>query len=80
MGRSRNETCWACSLLTAAEARKLHDATAGGDGCWQDAAGMPEQVNLAELLAQVDAAIAKLPEPVRKPRTQRVKPTDAEVG
>jgi hypothetical protein len=37
MGRSPNETCWACSLLTAAEARKLHDATVGGDGCWQDA-------------------------------------------
>jgi hypothetical protein len=36
MGRSPNEN-WACSLLTAAEARKLHDATVGGDGCWQDA-------------------------------------------
>ncbi|MBD1860047.1 MULTISPECIES: hypothetical protein [Trichocoleus] len=37
MGRSPNETCWACSLLTPAEARKLHDAAVGGDGCWQDA-------------------------------------------
>lgn len=37
MGRSLNETCWACSLLTAEEARKLHDASASGDGCWQDA-------------------------------------------
>lgn len=37
MGRSPNETCWACSLLTAAEARKVHDASVGGDGCWQDA-------------------------------------------
>jgi hypothetical protein len=36
MGRSLNEKCWACSLLTAAEARKLHDETLGGDGCWQD--------------------------------------------
>lgn len=37
MGRSLNEQCWACSLLTAAEARKLHDEALGGDGCWQDA-------------------------------------------
>ena len=36
MGRSPNETCWACSLLTAAETRKLHDAAARGDGCWQE--------------------------------------------
>lgn len=36
MGRSLNEKCWACSLLTAAEARKLHDEVLGGDGCWQD--------------------------------------------
>lgn len=36
MGRSLNETCWACSLLTAAEARKAHDEAIGGDGCWQE--------------------------------------------
>ncbi|WP_317111956.1 hypothetical protein [Chroococcidiopsis sp. SAG 2025] len=34
MGRLLNEKCWACSLLTPAEARKLHDAACGGDGCW----------------------------------------------
>ena len=34
MGRTTNEKCWACSLLTAAEARKLHGAN--GDSCWQD--------------------------------------------
>lgn len=36
MGRSLNEKCWACSLLTAVEARKLHDEVLGGDGCWQE--------------------------------------------
>ena len=37
MGRLTNEKCWACSLLTATEARKLHGADAeGGDGCWND--------------------------------------------
>lgn len=36
MGRPTNEKCWACSLLTAGEARKLHDGTIGGDGCWKD--------------------------------------------
>jgi len=36
MGRRTSEKCWACSLLTAIEARKLHDATEGGDGCWND--------------------------------------------
>ncbi len=34
MGRPANEKCWACSLLTPTEARKLHDAELGGDGCW----------------------------------------------
>ncbi|PSB33067.1 hypothetical protein [Stenomitos frigidus] len=33
MGRLTNEKCWACSLLTIAEARKLHE-TESGDGCW----------------------------------------------
>lgn len=37
MGRSLNEKCWACSLLTPHEARKLHETTSGGDGCWQEA-------------------------------------------
>lgn len=37
MGRRSNEKCWACSLLTAAEARKQHDAELGGDGCWREA-------------------------------------------
>ena len=36
MGRQPNEKCWACSLLTAMEARKLHDGASGGDGCWKD--------------------------------------------
>ena len=36
MGRQPNEKCWACSLLTAIEARKLHDEASGGDGCWKD--------------------------------------------
>ena len=36
MGRRTNEKCWACSLLTPEEARKLHDAEAGGDGCWRE--------------------------------------------
>ncbi len=37
MGRLTNEKCWACSLLTATEARKLHDADAeGDDGCWNN--------------------------------------------
>lgn len=36
MGRPTNEKCWACSLLTAGEARKQHDVDQGGDGCWQD--------------------------------------------
>lgn len=36
MGRSLNEKCWVCSLLTAAEARKLQDEPLGGDGCWQE--------------------------------------------
>ena len=36
MGRRTSEKCWACSLLTAIEARKLHDAVEGGDGCWND--------------------------------------------
>ena len=37
MGRLTNEKCWACSLLTATEARKLHDADAeGSDRCWRD--------------------------------------------
>ncbi|MCY7276452.1 MAG: hypothetical protein LH702_22645 [Phormidesmis sp. CAN_BIN44] len=35
MGRPTNEKCWACSLLTATEARKLHDAAIEGDGCWK---------------------------------------------
>lgn len=35
MGRRTNEKCWACSLLSAAEARELHDSE-DGDGCWQD--------------------------------------------
>ncbi len=30
------EKCWACSLLTAAETRKLHDPEMGGNGCWQE--------------------------------------------
>jgi len=34
MGRTTNEKCWACSLLTATEARKLHGEN--GDECWQD--------------------------------------------
>lgn len=34
MGRITNEKCWACSLLTATEARKLHGDD--GDRCWQD--------------------------------------------
>lgn len=34
MGRTTNEKCWACSLLTATEARKLHGED--GDSCWQD--------------------------------------------
>lgn len=34
MGRTTNEKCWACSLLTATEARKLHGDD--GDRCWQD--------------------------------------------
>jgi len=37
MGRPTNEKCWACSLLTAAEARRLHEAALGGDGCWREA-------------------------------------------
>ena len=36
MGRPTNEKCWACSLLTVSEARKLHEAERGGDGCWSD--------------------------------------------
>ena len=36
MGRSLNEKGWACSLLTAVEARKRHDEAIGGDGCWQE--------------------------------------------
>jgi len=36
MGRRTNEKCWACALLTAGEARKLHDAEQGGDGCWRE--------------------------------------------
>ena len=36
MGRQTNEKCWACSLLTAAEARRLHEAALGGDGCWRE--------------------------------------------
>ena len=35
MGRTTNEKCWACSLLTATEARKLHGGE-GGNSCWQD--------------------------------------------
>ena len=34
MSKLLNEKCWACSLLTATEARKLHDTAQGGDGCW----------------------------------------------
>jgi len=37
MGRPTNEKCWACSLLSVAEARKTHDEAIGGDGCWTDA-------------------------------------------
>jgi len=45
MGRPTNEKCWACSLLSVAEARKTHDEATpcgyleerGGDGCWTDA-------------------------------------------
>lgn len=37
MGRLTNKKCWACSLLTVEEARSLHDAGQGGDGCWKDA-------------------------------------------
>ncbi|MBI4779715.1 MAG: hypothetical protein HY785_00170 [Oscillatoriophycideae cyanobacterium NC_groundwater_1537_Pr4_S-0.65um_50_18] len=36
MGRPTNEKCWACSLLTVSEARKLHETARGGDGCWRD--------------------------------------------
>jgi hypothetical protein len=36
MGRRTNEKCWACSLLTPEEARKLHAAESGGDGCWKE--------------------------------------------
>lgn len=36
MSRLTNEKCWACSLLTATEARKLHDDPSGGDRCWRD--------------------------------------------
>ncbi len=36
MGRLTNEKCWACSLLTATEARKLHDEPSNGDRCWRD--------------------------------------------
>jgi len=36
MGRRTNEKCWACSLLTTTEARQLHEAAIGGDGCWND--------------------------------------------
>ncbi|MBW4517997.1 MAG: hypothetical protein KME11_22580 [Timaviella obliquedivisa GSE-PSE-MK23-08B] len=37
MGRPTNQKCWACSLLSVAEARKQHDGVIGGDGCWNDA-------------------------------------------
>jgi len=36
MGRPTNEKCWACSLLTVGEARRLHEAERGGEGCWSD--------------------------------------------
>ena len=36
MSRLTNEKCWACSLLTATEARKLHDDPNDGDRCWRD--------------------------------------------
>lgn len=36
MGRRTNEKCWACSLLTVSEARRLHDVEQSGDGCWND--------------------------------------------
>lgn len=36
MGRLTNEKCWACSLLTATEARKLHDDLNNDDCCWRD--------------------------------------------
>ena len=36
MGRPTNQKCWACSLLTIAEARRLHDGASDGDGCWND--------------------------------------------
>lgn len=35
MGRLTNEKCWACSLITATEARKLHDDPNNGDLCWR---------------------------------------------
>jgi len=36
MGRPTREKCWACSLLTAVEARRLHDTEQDGDGCWNE--------------------------------------------
>ena len=36
MGRPTNEKCWACSLLTVNEARRLHETDRGGAGCWSD--------------------------------------------
>lgn len=37
MGRSLNQKCWACSLLTPAQARQQHGMDQNGDDCWRDA-------------------------------------------
>ncbi|MBD1998277.1 hypothetical protein H6G00_16855 [Leptolyngbya sp. FACHB-541] len=52
MGRSLNETCWACSLLTAAEARKAHDEAIGGDGCWQEGVCHSRQLITGRVVAE----------------------------
>jgi hypothetical protein len=71
MGRSLNEKCWACSLLTTPEARKQHDEAMGGDGCWHDAVchsrrsyyrkGRRSKVKRSSQVEEVIVPIPKIP-------------------
>jgi hypothetical protein len=67
MGRRTNEKCWACSLLTSEEARKLHDAEMGGDGCWRQETCQSRRSYYRKgrsRLTQRKAAIAEITVPV----------------
>ncbi len=89
MGRRTNEKCWACSLLTVGEARKLHDAEQGGDGCWREDTcrsrrsyyrkGRGKGVKRKSAIAEVIVPIPEIPYVVLHTYVEKPRQTNDEV-